>query len=1501
MKKFLVCLFSLCITSYSFSQVKTFSPDQATYMKELGNFMSANNNEDGKNAFQVFEEEVKKGNLTQEQLEQLISLSNDMLAKKLRPSPAFVNLVNAVTAFLASGQLPETYDGWMKVNNEVLQNGKNATFIKWLEFSGPFFGKNALYYSEAKSWLYSGYEYTMKVVDEIPVVQFPNVTLSGVTANDRTTISETSGTYAPTEQLWTGSKGSANWMRAGLDSNNVYATFPKSYKFDMSRGDYKVDSVTFNYIGQLAKPLLGTFTDKLLLNYNPERIDYPQFKSYDASVKIKDIIDKVDYFGSFFMKGPNVAGAGQDSSLARLDFRNINDIVVMSARSKSFLIKPDAIFSQHAEIILRINKDSIYHPDANLNFDAVHRGVTITRGEIGASGSAYYSSYHKMDADVDQIAWLIDDTIMAMRNILGAGQKRSYFESEGLFSTELYNSIQGVSSANPIVLFKRYSEKTGLREIPASQLAKEISPTLTVDGIRTLLYDMMKEGFLYFDPETQMVQIKDKIFNYTNSKTGKIDYDIIQIMSQTEKPNAIIDLNKKSMRLDGVDQVFLSDSQFVLFYPDSASLEIRKNRDMFFSGRVVGGNADFVGNTFYFSYDTFDIKMTNVDSMILYVESTETDEFGNTLYLPVKTSFSVLSGKLQIDKADNKSGRKPFEEYPIFISYSSSKADYEKAEVFDSVYRKEEFYFKVDPFTIEKLDEVDYTVMKFGGTMISDGIFPDFREQLSLQEDRSLGFKTKTTPEGFSMYEGRGNYKDSIYLSNEGFRGSGSIEFMASTSTSKDFLFFPDSTLAKVDKFNIAKTEKGVQFPSVQNTNVSMNWTPYDDDMRISMGETPFTFFDGYTQFKGQVDVTSSGLESTGTMEWLDVALSSNKFEYDAMAMTSDTANMKIQSIDPDKLALKLNDVKADVDFSKKSGNFKSNNDTLMTEMPYNMYKTTINEFNWDMEAKILDFTSTNKEFGTFISTNKTQDGLSFEGTNGKFDMKNYILGIEGVPHIAIGDSHVRPDSGKVFVEAEAKMRTLKNATIIGDTLFTYHTIKGATLDIYGRNSMKGKGFYDYVNQKTGPQRLPLDEIGVKKTMDSLTETEVYRVYAKGYVSDSLHFVLEKNVNYKGAVEMSTTNEFLKFRGYTKLSVADTSDTYTSWFRIDDFIDPANPVFSLNFARDESNNDSLFAGIFRNTDSTDLYMRIMGKRRQKNDPMVFVARGQGFYDEQADKYFFGNLDKLFDASLPGGIMTYDNKSSEVVCEGPLLLGLKTELCEVRSYGTIQKTAKDSVFKMDATVGVAIPLPEDLLKLIGEMLYAGNAESAPIDYSSEFTLISALNTIGQDAKEAERLIKSLNETGYLTKPKDSKITLLTNNLQLFWDSKTKSFHSTSSQGQLVWFGPQQFNQDIKCYAEFGKKTSGDYFTLYFETPYEDWLYITYRIGQMKILTSNDDINKTIFDMDAGKRTIKNENGRDLVFMLESKPQVGKFVNKIQAATGENSGSVPGSNDDEEGNE
>lgn len=1463
------------------AQIKSFSFDHPTFYKELATFLKANNNEEGQIAWSQFDVQLSSNNVTSEQTDKLIDLCNTMLEKKMRPTPAFSEMLNAVTAFLISGQTGDQFDTWMQASTELIKTGTTSQFVNFMKFSGPFFSQNALYTSQSKTWKYNSYEFEMKVSNGIPEIHFPSLDIVGLTTGDRTFIYDTKGTYYPLENKWVGNGGRVNWMKAQLDSNNVYGSL-KQYSFDMEKAEVRIDSVTMNYIGYLPKPLLGVYIEKLIVNPNPDKIDYPQFKSYESEIKIENIIDKVDYYGSFYLKGNKVVGAGEDTSAARLVFRDNLGRKVMTAKSKSFLIKPEDIFSQHAAVTLHTGQDSIFHPDVNLNYKANNQTVTLTRGDIGASGSAYYSSFHKIDADIDQVVWALNDTTLVMRNLSGGGEKRSYFESQDLFSQELYQSIQAVSPANPLVTIKRYTEKAGTRNVTASAIAREINPSLTVDGIRTLLYELMKNGFIFYDPETNMVTVKDKLVNYVESYIGKRDYDIIQMMSQSKGNNAELDLKNYDLDINGVDQIYLSDSQFVLIYPTDGKFTMKKNRDMYYDGRTVGGNADFIGTGFYFDYDTFNIKMNSIDSMILYVESTETDKYGNPLYLPIKTNFSNLSGELQIDRADNKSSRKDYPEYPIFQSYTSSKADYDKKEVFNGVYKKDAFYFKADPFQIEQLDKVNYAQKKFSGTMISDGIFPDFKENLTLQEDRSLGFKTITPPDGFAMYGGLGNYKNKIFLSNEGFRGDGTIKFMASSSVSDKINFFPDSTLAAVQNFNVTKTKTGVEFPSVQNTNVEMVWLPYQDQMFINQGETPFHFFDSLTTLTGNTIVTSGGLLANGTMKWMEAELYSNLFGFGAETMFADTASMIIKSIDPNKLALRMNDVSAFVNFEEMNGHFISNIDTVMTEMPFNMYKTTINEFDWDMNARILDFKSTNTEYGNFYSTNAEQDGLWFEGTNGKFNLATYILGVEGVPHLAVGDAHITPDSGKVYIEADAKMRTLKNATIVADTMYAYHTIKKASVDIYGRNAIKGTGIYEYTTPQNKLQEIPIEEIIIKKVKDSLTATYNFQLFAKGYVQDTSLFELEKKVLFKGPVEVNTPEEFLRFKGYVKLQVEDSAKFKTDWFRIDQIIDPSEPTFNIDIARSE-NNDSVYAGIFKRFDSPELYTSLMGKRYSKSDQKLFAAKGIGYYDENESKFYFGNTEKTFDNTLPGSLMVYEEKTGNVYAEGTLHLGVKTEIVDIKAYGSIEKKAKDTLYNINSTIAFYLPIDEEILKQIGELIYNGNAENDFIDFFSSPLLLGALSELG-DNKMQQKLITSLDQTGYLEKPKDLPYNLFLSGVPLVWDEGAKAIRSTGSKGQIVWIGSQQINQDIKTYIEFSRKSSIDNFTMYFETPYEDYFYVTYRKGQMKIYTSSDAINEKIFTLDAGKRTIE-ADGKRIVYMLEAKPAVGKFVRKMMLVTGE----------------
>lgn len=1482
MKRFLLLTAIVIGFSGLRAQVISFSPEQDAFMKELGDFMGANNNEIGKDSYNRFAKEVDAGNITAEQVDMIIALSNKMADYRMKPTPQYVAVLDATVAFVKSGQFTDRYAEWMEIVNTLLDNSKKGSYSvynHYLEFSTAFFSKYALNETPTKTWSFSSPEYQLKLNGEIPEVHIQSTSIIGSTKGDTLYINETSGVYYPLDQKWVGTGGTMHWGRAGLDSTTTYAKF-NHYVINTNDNEYRADTVQFYYGSLFSKPLNGYVVDRLITNNVTSKSDYPQFHSYNDNLAVKDILKNVDYKGGFFLKGNQIIGSGTDSVPAVMLFKDVNGKPSVQARSKNFLITPEvSVYSRDCEAIIFVGKkDSIYHHDVSIGYNSLENKMNITRQEEGFSSLMFYSSYHKIDAKVDNLSWILGDTVIKMKNLEGAGTKLSWFESQDLYNRVLFDRIRGVATYQPLVKIKRYCETYKTRVIPSLALAKELNPSLTVDGIQSLMLTLVEEGFIFYDKENELIYVKDKVFNYVLAASKKQDYDIINIPSKAKDANATLDLDDYDLHINGIKQFYLSDSQFVLIYPTDDKIIMKKGRDMLFDGTIVSGNIDFIGKNYYFSYDTFNIKMTNVDSMILYVESVDMDDMGNSLYLPVKTNITVSSGKLQIDKADNKSSKVNNPMYSIFTTYDYSVADYMKPEIFDNVYQKDDFFFKLDPFTLTSSDSLDYRQVKFQGSMVSDGIFPDFREALMLQEDRSLGFKSVTPPGGYPMYGKSGKYNGNISLSNKGFRGSGKIDFMASTSTSQDIIFFPDSTIAKVDDFVVAKTEKGVQFPQSSNSGTSLRWLPYEDKMYVKQGQTPFSMFDGAATQEGTAIVTSHGLLGDGTMNWGEVKAISNQFVYDATHAKADTSKVTIGQISPGVVALKIDNVKMNVDFTKRIGNFKSNVDSIFTYLPYNEYKTDMNEFDWIMDDRVVEFKST-KEYANFYSTNGTQDSLVFQAKVGKYNLNNFLLAAEGVPLIRIADVHVIPDSGKVYVEKGAKMRTLYYAKIFGDTVNNYHKITNAKVTILGRYSMTGTGEYEYITPQNKKEMIPFESITVRSVIDSIMGQTDHKILGKGYIQDSSKFVLEDNVSFKGPVELYSEDQFLRFKGYIKLAVADTANFRPDWFRINSSIDSKNPVFNLDDAVTEKN-DSVFAGIFRFNDTAAVYTTIMSRKHSISDANLFIARGKGFYNELDQTYYFGNFEKLDDPTAKGSILKYNNKTGAIYAEGRLKLGLKTDLCDTKAYGTIIKRPNYDEYKMDATIMSEIPLPDELMKKLGELIYTTNSDAGanPINFETETQIIGAIQEL-LDEKMALKLINDINSKGYLEKPKDLPMTLFLSGIKMIWDPSTRSFHTTDSKAKVIWIGDQLVNQEIKCFAEFGKRYGGDYFTIYLETPNADYIYINYKKNVMKIYSSREEINSEIFGYDTKQRQVETTKG-NMIFVLENKNAVNEFIQNME---------------------
>ncbi len=114
-----------------------------------------------------------------------------------------------------------------------------------------------------------------------------------------------------------------------------------------------------------------------------------------------------------------------------------------------------------------------------------------------------------------------------------------------------------------------------------------------------------------------MATIRPRLHDYLAASVSKIDYDVISIPSTTNMPvdNAIFDFRNYNLTINGVSRIFLSDSQNVAIYPANSRIIMKKNRDFQFDGHVQAGLFTFSGKNFFFSYDTFKISMTKIDSL----------------------------------------------------------------------------------------------------------------------------------------------------------------------------------------------------------------------------------------------------------------------------------------------------------------------------------------------------------------------------------------------------------------------------------------------------------------------------------------------------------------------------------------------------------------------------------------------------------------------------------------------------------------------------------------------------------------------------------------------------------------------------------------------------------------------------------------------------------------------------------------------------------------------
>ena len=685
---------------------------------------------------------------------------------------------------------------------ENSKKGDTKTSLDFMEFAIPLFRENALFYSAAKVWSVQDGNIKLSYKEDGPVVIVDQGTIKGKTSGDSLMVFNTSGSYDYFKTTWNGTKGKVNWERAGFPANEVYATFGP-YQIDMSTQSYQVNEVSFTYTNYFQSSIIGRLEDKVVTAATAQTTRYPRFSAERENVPEQKITDNVYYYGGFTLAGSKVQGSSDGEKSELVVYKANSNQKLLRAFTNSITINlPEKISSSNAEVSLYFEKDSIYHPSIDFFYDLSSKTIKLVKGEGSLAQSRFTDSYHNIDLNVDVLTWNLSSDEIILSTITTSGLKSANFESKEYFSSQKMKELRGNVSYDPLSILRKYTETNMQNYIYAYEFARLISPNLTVQQIKPLLFNLVQEGFITFDEETEKIEVKDKVSHYVMANAKKKDFDNITITSNDDKSNGKINLSDNSMTLSGVKSVPISLANSTIFFPENKSITIEKNRDMKFDGLFFSGRFDFFGKNHHFLYEDFNMDLPQIDTLVINIpDGDKLDQYGNPVLKPINSTLQELKGSININIPINKSGSSELAQFPIFESKETAKVFYDSKSTRGGTYKREDFFYEIQPFTIDSLMYIDKNTLQFEGELHSSGIFPDLNEPLRLQDDLSLGFTLESPPEGFEIYQGKGRFISEIALNNQGLTGSGIITYMTTSFESSNILFFPDSLLAVTDTF----------------------------------------------------------------------------------------------------------------------------------------------------------------------------------------------------------------------------------------------------------------------------------------------------------------------------------------------------------------------------------------------------------------------------------------------------------------------------------------------------------------------------------------------------------------------------------------------------------------------------------------------------------------------------------------------------------------------------
>jgi len=1406
----------------------------------------------------------------------IITTCNRMAEKRARPYPDYHMYLETVMVFKQSAQSQESFDNWHQAITDLLHTPRFALrhLKSLIAVSKNLVENNAIYTTPAVVWYTRSHDYRYEYNDKKLSVVVGPTDLVCHTKRDSITIYNTQGVFYPLDEMWYGDHGKITWERSGFEADNVYATC-KAYQVKMDKSAFKMDSVDFYNRHYFDYPLKGSLNHKVMKISSPERSTYPQFITSEQRFKIEQIHPNINYEGGFAQNGAKFLGAGTQESPATIHvFRN--DTLFITAKSRYFALRKDQILSNDTEVSVDLNKGFIYHPGLIFKYMAELGEVHLIRNGEGLALSPYFNTFHNISMDVELIRWKIGDQFIDLRMLTGAAQNQAFFESLSYFREEFYNKLQGMDAVHPLQGLRNCSKFYHDKPFTAAEYAKFMR--YPVSPIRQQIIQLSFYGFVGYNANTDEIIIRQRLRDYLDFRLGKKDYDVIRFESLTgsEVANARIDLLNYDLGLDGVESISICDHQNVVFFPRNKAITLKQNRNFVFNGTINAGMLTLTGNGFKFLYDEFRIDMSNIDSLKMKVETGEKDYFGFPKLEKVGNTIAQLSGYLQIDEPDNKSGVRKNPHYPIIHSDIESYVYFDNPEIQEGEYHKDQFYFTLDPFEMDSINTLKRNNFNFSGEFESN-IFPTFRENLTIRSDYSLGFTRKTPEEGYPIYDGKATFTNAIDLSNNGLKGNGELSYLTSTSHSEDFTFLPNMVKGQVYDFTVEKQLEGPAFPDVKSRYVYVEYMPMDDEFYANTQEQNFTMYSKEAELQGKIKITPFGMTGGGTFYMQRANVKSQAIDFGDHAILADSSDFNLTGAEVEGVSFSTTNLITDIDFESRQGTFKSRSGGSRVDFTDNRYVSFISEFSWDMDKNDIYMGARGSKGNRFVSTHRRQDSLAFYVPMAMYDVETKTIYAEEVKNIEVGDANLILKNGIVTIREDAEIDPLDSVRIVLDQdSLVRHTLYDARVNVTGKYGYKGYGKYDYHNGDGKKLTLTMHNIEYGKEEQTIAESKI---------TNDDFFTFNSHFAYKGDAKLSAKEQLLNFNGGVQM-LHSCSQGPQTYIRFESPINPDSVRIPIGEELQNYAFDKIYKDFFITKDSTHVYSSFAEDRNDYSDVSMLNAHGYLVYNDKEQAFDIASEVKLAHPDSTGNLMRFSEGASHIQGYGNIDMGIDLSQVKLRSSGALVDDRSKKQIAVSAMLGVDFFFNVEAKSALYNSIINSTAKDSKL---SKETYISRLaEWTGQ--KKAIKAEKGRSVPGEVQGiPDDLQQMLLFSNIDFVWDTKKRAYVA-NGKADLAYLKQYVINKEVNVLAEITRKRSGNSLEMYIEFDKNTWVYFVYKNSMMQTLSSNSNYNKIVQELKPEERKQKvglGEKGYTFIMSPESKKKkfVAKFNNAVQAVTSE----------------